>query len=124
MSVVTEEMVRTIAAMLDHPSVYMGGPSQRNMRRAEQIIAAVAPLIAKAERERCAVMAETHEWFVGGIGTKALGSGQAKAIAAAMSRSKREIPHYYLSETVVMKKAQRWLMAENEKKIWLSVPGQ
>lgn len=46
-------VLREIAAMLDHPSVYMGGPSQRNMRRAEQIYAAVAPLIAKAERERC-----------------------------------------------------------------------
>lgn len=51
MSVVTEEVLRTIAAMLDHPSVYMGGPSQRNMRRAEQILAAVAPLIAAQERE-------------------------------------------------------------------------
>ena len=60
MSVVTEEMVRTIAAMLDHPSVYMGGPSQRNMRRAEQIIAAVAPLIAAQERERCAAMVEVR----------------------------------------------------------------
>lgn len=37
-----------------------------------------------------------------------------KAIAAAMSRSKREIPHYYLSENVPMKKAQQWLMAANE----------
>lgn len=47
-------MLRTIAAILDHPSVYMGGPSQLNMRRAEQILAAVAPLIAAAERERVA----------------------------------------------------------------------
>lgn len=37
-----------------------------------------------------------------------------KAIAAAMSRSKREIPHYYLSESVPMKKAQQWLLAANE----------
>lgn len=36
-----------------------------------------------------------------------------KAIAAAMSRSKREIPHYYLSETVPMRKAQDWLAAAN-----------
>lgn len=56
MSEVTPEMValRTIAATLDHPSAYMGGPSERNMRRAEQIFAAVAPLVAEAERERCA----------------------------------------------------------------------
>lgn len=52
------EVLQEIAAMLDHPNVYMGGPSQRNMRRAEQIYAAVAPLIAAAERERCARVAD------------------------------------------------------------------
>lgn len=39
-----------------------------------------------------------------------------KAIAAAMSRSKREIPHYYLSESVNMLRAQRWLVTANEKR--------
>ncbi|QLL10737.1 dihydrolipoamide acetyltransferase family protein [Pseudomonas chlororaphis] len=34
-------------------------------------------------------------------------------IAAAMSRSKREIPHYYLSETIVLDKAMTWLQAHN-----------
>lgn len=48
------EVLHEIAAMLDHPNLYMGGPSQRNMRRAEEIYAAVAPLIAAAERERVA----------------------------------------------------------------------
>ncbi|RJX31779.1 MAG: 2-oxo acid dehydrogenase subunit E2 [Oxalobacter sp.] len=43
-------------------------------------------------------------------------SEMRKAIAAAMSRSKREIPHYYLSETVTMKKAQRWLAITNERR--------
>lgn len=37
-----------------------------------------------------------------------------KAIAAAMSRSKREIPHYYLSETVPMRQAQTWLTSINK----------
>lgn len=37
-----------------------------------------------------------------------------RAIAAAMSRSKREIPHYYLSETIPMARAQRWLAQANE----------
>ncbi|CAG1772888.1 partial pyruvate dehydrogenase E2 component (dihydrolipoamide acetyltransferase), partial [uncultured bacterium] len=36
-----------------------------------------------------------------------------KAIAAAMSRSKREIPHYYLSETIPMEKASAWLAEQN-----------
>jgi pyruvate dehydrogenase E2 component (dihydrolipoamide acetyltransferase) len=37
-----------------------------------------------------------------------------RAIAAAMSRSKREIPHYYLSETVPMRRATEWLAKANE----------
>lgn len=35
------------------------------------------------------------------------------AIAAAMSHSKREIPHYYLTEPIPMRKAQQWLEATN-----------
>ena len=37
-----------------------------------------------------------------------------RAIAAVMSRSKREIPHYYLSETVPMARALAWLQQRNE----------
>lgn len=36
-----------------------------------------------------------------------------RAIAAAMSRSKREIPHYYLAETVCLRRATDWLTAAN-----------
>jgi len=39
-----------------------------------------------------------------------------KAIAAAMSRSKREIPHYYLSDTVSLARAAQWLGAENARR--------
>jgi len=39
-----------------------------------------------------------------------------KAIAAAMSRSKREIPHYYLSQTIPMQRAMDWLTAQNERR--------
>jgi pyruvate dehydrogenase E2 component (dihydrolipoamide acetyltransferase) len=39
-----------------------------------------------------------------------------KAIAAAMARSKREIPHYYLSQTIAMQRALDWLTAENAKR--------
>lgn len=38
------------------------------------------------------------------------------AIAAAMSRSKREIPHLYLATTVDMSRLLGWLAAENEKR--------
>jgi pyruvate dehydrogenase E2 component (dihydrolipoamide acetyltransferase) len=36
-----------------------------------------------------------------------------KAIAAAMARSKREIPHYYLTQTVELRRALAWLDAAN-----------
>ena len=36
-----------------------------------------------------------------------------RAIAAAMSRSKREIPHYYLSQTIPLARAVDWLTAFN-----------
>lgn len=38
------------------------------------------------------------------------------AIAAAMSRSKREIPHLYLSTSIDMSGALAWLTAENERR--------
>ena len=36
-----------------------------------------------------------------------------QAIGAAMSRSKREIPHYYLSQTIALGPAMTWLQARN-----------
>lgn len=39
-----------------------------------------------------------------------------QAIAAAMARSKREIPHYYLSTTIDMHRATTWLAEENVKR--------
>ncbi|HET9700515.1 MAG TPA: dihydrolipoamide acetyltransferase family protein [Burkholderiales bacterium] len=39
-----------------------------------------------------------------------------RTIAAAMARSKREIPHYYLSTEVPLTRASAWLEAENAKR--------
>ena len=39
-----------------------------------------------------------------------------RTIAAAMARSKREIPHYYLSTTIDMSNAMNWLVEENLKR--------
>jgi len=51
-------------------------------------LAAVAPLIRAAALEEAAMVAKTHEWFVGGIGTKAPGSGESRAIATAIRAMK------------------------------------
>jgi pyruvate dehydrogenase E2 component (dihydrolipoamide acetyltransferase) len=39
-----------------------------------------------------------------------------QTIAAAMSRSKREVPHYYLSTTIDMHSAMTWLAEENAQR--------
>ncbi len=38
-----------------------------------------------------------------------------QAIGAAMARSKREIPHYYLGTTIDMSQAMAWLQTENAR---------
>jgi pyruvate dehydrogenase E2 component (dihydrolipoamide acetyltransferase) len=42
--------------------------------------------------------------------------GMRQAIAAAMARSKREIPHYYLGLDVDLSRALAWLARENERR--------
>jgi pyruvate dehydrogenase E2 component (dihydrolipoamide acetyltransferase) len=43
-------------------------------------------------------------------------AGMRRAIAAAMARSNREIPHYYLQTRIDMSRALRWLESENLKR--------
>jgi pyruvate dehydrogenase E2 component (dihydrolipoamide acetyltransferase) len=44
------------------------------------------------------------------------GDAMRRAIAAAMAKSKREIPHYYLQARIDMSRALAWLEAENQKR--------
>lgn len=46
----------------------------------------------------------------------AFNQGMRQAIAAAMSRSNREIPHYYLGMEIDMSRPLRWLEGENRKR--------
>lgn len=48
--------------------------------------------------------------------TEDRGTRFRQTIAAAMARSKREIPHYYLSTTIDMHATMTWLTMENEKR--------
>ena len=43
-------------------------------------------------------------------------AGMRRAIAAAMARSNREIPHYYLETQIDMRRTLDWLQAENLKR--------
>jgi pyruvate dehydrogenase E2 component (dihydrolipoamide acetyltransferase) len=49
-------------------------------------------------------------------GARDLRAGMRRIIAAAMSRSNREIPHYYLETSIDMSRALDWLREENLKR--------
>jgi pyruvate dehydrogenase E2 component (dihydrolipoamide acetyltransferase) len=61
------------------------------------------------EQARSAPQPTAHAPAAGSSST----AGMREAIAAAMSRSKREIPHYYLATTVDVTPATQWLAAHN-----------
>lgn len=48
--------------------------------------------------------------------TSTFQTGMRRAIAAAMARSNRDIPHYYLQTRIDMRRALGWLEAENHKR--------
>ena len=74
----------------------------------------VADVEAAAQPQRQAALAGAHAAPPGAPATAADRQREMrKAIAAAMSRSKREIPHYYLSETIPMNTALSWLQQHN-----------
>jgi len=102
--------------------------------------AAAAPAVAPSARRRISPAARKHAEDLGVNLDQVAGTGpqgavtaedvekaskgqvpdraaaMRKAIAAAMSRSKREIPHYYLSEPVPLSRAMAWLEAENARR--------
>jgi pyruvate dehydrogenase E2 component (dihydrolipoamide acetyltransferase) len=43
-------------------------------------------------------------------------TGMRQTIAAAMARSKREVPHYYLATTIDVHRAMTWLAEENQRR--------
>jgi pyruvate dehydrogenase E2 component (dihydrolipoamide acetyltransferase) len=93
---------RQLAAELhvDLATVAGTGPGGRIQRRDIQAAAeaprAAAPLPAAAEPDRRARMRQ--------------------AIAAAMARSNREIPHFHLTSTIDMARAVAWLTEENKRR--------
>ncbi|HEX6189947.1 MAG TPA: dihydrolipoamide acetyltransferase family protein [Pyrinomonadaceae bacterium] len=73
--------------------------------------------ITIADVERAAESAKTITPATAPVASKGLDlTAMRRVIATAMTRSKREIPHYYLATTINMRKALDWLAAENAKR--------
>ena len=73
--------------------------------------------ITAQDIERAAEQAKAPAAAVAPVTAKGLDlNAMRRVIAAAMARSKREIPHYYLNSTIDMRCALDWLAAENAKR--------
>jgi pyruvate dehydrogenase E2 component (dihydrolipoamide acetyltransferase) len=73
--------------------------------------------ITALDIEKAAEQAKPSATAVAPVTTKGLDlNAMRRVIAAAMARSKREIPHYYLNSTIDMRCALDWLAAENTKR--------
>jgi pyruvate dehydrogenase E2 component (dihydrolipoamide acetyltransferase) len=73
--------------------------------------------ITLADVDRLAESAKAPAQPAAAMPTKGLDlSAMRRVIAAAMARSKREIPHYYLATTIDMRQSLDWLAAENAKR--------
>lgn len=87
---------------VDLAAVHGTGPGGRVQRRDVEQAVAVAPPPAPAPPPGAAP-----------TGAEDRQAGMRRAIATAMARSKREAPHFYLSETIDLSRATGWLAEEN-----------
>lgn len=76
----------------------------------------LADVEAAAGARRPAPAPQAPEEARAGRGPGAVAPSFRQAIAAAMSRSKREIPHYYLGTEIDLSVALAWLARENERR--------
>jgi len=81
----------------------------------EQFIRAAPPPSASPARSQVAAQAEPMT-VAPAEPTPAPTSPMRRAIAAAMSRSKRDIPHYYLGHTIDLEPALAWLEHRNAQR--------
>lgn len=80
-------------------------PAPSPVEKAPEPAAAPAVEVPSAVRERKPAVASEERR-----------AAMRKVIAAAMARSKREIPHYYLGTRIDMSRAMAWLQAQNLKR--------
>ena len=103
-------LARRLAAQhgIDLRSVQGTGPHGAIERAdIERVLAARGPVETAPEPEQPAAARPPTTDFQ---------TGMRRAIAAAMSRSNRDIPHYYLETRIDMSRALRWLEAENQQR--------
>ena len=112
-----ERAATTLAARVEPAAGAGDGPGRRRispaaLRLAQELRVDVRALDPRLEPIHIADV-ERHVRLHSQAVDRDLVEGPRRAIAAAMARAKREIPHYYLSTTVNLAAASRWLEEHN-----------
>ena len=118
------EMVRSGVLVPARSDGVVGADDVRSTAAAAPAPATSAPSPAPASQPSEAQPGrEGHEAqpTAGGTGSRAASPEMRRAIARLMARSKREIPHYYLTTTVDLAQAVTWMTARNRE---LAVSGR
>ena len=93
---------------VDPSTIHGSGPGGRIQRKDVQAAAAKPPAAPEPTPAPTPPAAAPSA-----AATKERDAAMRRAISAAMGRSKREIPHFYLSQTVDLSRAIAWLQDEN-----------
>ncbi|MCZ7590137.1 MAG: 2-oxo acid dehydrogenase subunit E2 [Gaiella sp.] len=102
---------------VDLALVHGSGPGGRIQRKdVEAAGQAAPPLPPGPEPARPAQPAPAPSPAGRAVPAEDRGAAMRRAIAASMSRSKREIPHFYLGQTIDMSNAIAWLASENTRR--------
>jgi pyruvate dehydrogenase E2 component (dihydrolipoamide acetyltransferase) len=101
-------LARRVARALgvDLAALHGSGPAGAIVRADVERAAASAPAAPRPPAAAAAALAGPAE----------RAAGLRRAMAAAMARSKREIPHYYLGTRIDLSRALAWLAAENAER--------
>ena len=101
---------------VDLADVHGSGPGGRIQRRDVEQAAAAVPGQAPAGPVTAPPPGRLPPAPVAPAGIEDRQAAMRRAIAAAMARSKREAPHFYLSETIDLSAALRFLADENSRR--------
>jgi pyruvate dehydrogenase E2 component (dihydrolipoamide acetyltransferase) len=105
--------VGTVLALIDAEGETRAGQPPPATQSPAASAAAATPLPASVATPSPAPVAQPAPALVLPAVAAGAGEGMREAIAAAMSRSKREIPHYYLATTADLTLTVEWLAAHN-----------
>lgn len=115
---ITRDDIEAAAAKLKEATALKAPPPTAKVHAAAEVSAPAAPKVATPKVAETAAPPVAQSVAPKAAAGKPVdfATGMRHAIALAMARANREIPHYYLQTHIDMQKALAWLETENQKR--------